>query len=53
MGQGCAGEFLREALLRLDKKDSAYRHMLKITVHDEVVASVPKKDFIDIRRGFR
>ena len=52
MGQGCAGEFLREALLRLDKKDSAYRHMLKITVHDEVVASVPKKDFIDIRQDF-
>jgi DNA polymerase-1 len=49
MGQGAAGEFLREALLRMDAKDSRYRNMLKITVHDEGVFSVPKKDFYEIR----
>jgi DNA polymerase-1 len=52
MGQGAAGEFLREGMLRLDALDSSYRFMLKITVHDELVASVPKADFEDIKRDF-
>jgi DNA polymerase-1 len=52
MGQGCAGEFLREGLLNLDKLDPRYRFMLKVTVHDEAVASVPRSEWKAIMDDF-
>lgn len=49
VGQGCTRDILAEGLLRLP--DEVWP-MLRVIVHDEVVASVPKKDFEEVSRIF-
>lgn len=47
VGQGCTRDILAEALLRLPVEFWPY---LRVVVHDEIVMSVPEKDYDEIAR---
>lgn len=47
VGQGCTRDILAEGLLRLPVEFWPY---LRVVVHDEIVMSVPEKDFDEIAR---
>lgn len=47
VGQGCTRDILAEALLRLPVEFWPY---LRVVIHDEIVMSVPEKDFDEIAR---
>src|SRR5690606_24850305 len=47
VGQGCTRDILAEGLLRLPVEFWPY---LRVVVHDEIVLSVPEKDYDEIAR---
>jgi DNA polymerase-1 len=47
MGQGGASDIMKQALLRMPPE---FRPYLRVTVHDEIVMSVPEGDFTEIAR---
>lgn len=50
MGQGTAADIMKEALLRLDESWNPY---LRITVHDEVLTSVPVDEAAERKEALR
>jgi DNA polymerase-1 len=48
MGQGSAGDIMKEVLRRLDARAPELRPYYRVMVHDEQVFSVPGKDAADI-----
>jgi DNA polymerase family A/Domain of unknown function (DUF3854) len=50
MGQGSAGDIMKEVLLRLDQRAPELRPYYRVMVHDEQVFSCPEKDAPEIIR---
>lgn len=51
MGQGTAGDIMKEVLLRLDERCPELRPYYRVMVHDEQVFSCPEQDYEEISRA--